>query len=634
MIEILATLFRFAQTASGCILTGWMVFRLLRGREPEQPPYGAVDAGLALSFILAGIASLACQTVLVTGRGDALFDIAAWRGLMQQTVYGHVWMWRESLMLAACIRMKPLVSLALAGVATALGAASGHAAALEPAWPAVLTHGVHIAAIGAWWGGLIPLALAMRRAGSTPDFPQTFRQFSHLATVAMVLILVTGVFLSLAHVGTWPALFGTDYGQRLLFKLFLVTVILLLAARLRWHWLKNLERICAEGIASRASRLVIAEFLCALGVVLIGSLLSSTPPARHEQILWPLGFRLAPGLTWAQPRVALQVIAGLALALVSAAKVYGSYRQGWRSSLVSSFLALLGLGLALPPLAVQAFPDTYRTSAVAYHTNSIDNGAKLFKRHCTNCHGEGGQGNGPLAAALPKPPADLSAPHTADHTAGDMFWWLTHGIPAAKMPGFGKALSEEERWDVINFLRTFSSGYQARILRPRIASMQPWLGAPDFNYVLQGGESGALKEFRGEKPVMLVFFSLPDSGQRMAQWSHSRMAIEAAGAKLIMVPLSPVSAEPSTTLPVVAQGAEEVASSYLLLRRTLTNLDQGERAALPTHMEMLVDRFGYLRARWLPREGDDWGDMNGLTGQIKALNYEPEILPPPDEHLH
>ncbi|MFN0317140.1 MAG: CopD family protein [Burkholderiales bacterium] len=636
MTEVLATLARFAQTASGCFLTGWIVFGLLR--VERQAPGRIVAASLALLFLLAGIGSLASQAALVTGRVDALMEMAAWRGVIEQTVFGHVWLWRESLMLVVLAlscwpRTPAMVFVALAAAATALGAVSGHAAALEPAWPAVIAHGVHIAAIGVWWGGLVPLSLAMRE-GNAAEFARTFRRFSRLATVAMVLIIGTGIYLSLTHVGTWPALFGTGYGHRLLSKLLLVAAILLLAARLRWHWLKNLDQISAERIASRASWLVVAEFLAALAVVLVGSLLSSTPPARHEQILWPFGFRFAPGLTWGQPQVPLQVIAGTVLALISVFQIFRSYRKGWRSSLVTGFLLLLGLSLASPPLAVQAFPDTYRVSAVAYHSISIDNGAKLFKQHCTGCHGEGGLGDGPLARGLPKPPADLSAPHTADHTAGDMFWWLTHGIPAGKMPGFGDVLSADERWDLINYLRTFSGGYQARILRPRIAPMQPWLGAPDFNYVLESGESGALKEFRGEKPVVLVFFSLPESGTRMAQWGESRVAVEAAGAKLLMVPLGPAPARQAASLPVIIQGAEEAASTFLLLSRTLNDSNQGERGAFRSHMEMLVDRFGYLRARWLPREGNEWADMSALIAQVKALQTEPEILPPPDEHLH
>jgi putative copper resistance protein D len=60
----------------------------------------------------------------------------------------------------------------------------------------------------------------------------------------------------------------------------------------------------------------------------------------------------------------------------------------------------------------------------------------------------------------------LTAKHSADHTAGDLFWWLTHGVKKdgalTPMPGFGASLEEEERWDMINFLRTLSAAERAR----------------------------------------------------------------------------------------------------------------------------------------------------------------------------
>jgi putative copper resistance protein D len=54
-------------------------------------------------------------------------------------------------------------------------------------------------------------------------------------------------------------------------------------------------------------------------------------------------------------------------------------------------------------------------------------------------------------------PADLTSLHTADHTPGDLFWWVTHGLGLA-MPAFGDHLSVAERWDLVNFVRTFTHG--------------------------------------------------------------------------------------------------------------------------------------------------------------------------------
>ena len=43
-------------------------------------------------------------------------------------------------------------------------------------------------------------------------------------------------------------------------------------------------------------------------------------------------------------------------------------------------------------------------------------------------------------------------------------------------------------------------------------------------------------------------------------------------------------------------------------------------------MEFLIDRYGYLRARWIPAvDGSGWTDIGELMRQIDQLNREKEI---------
>ncbi|MBK6617818.1 MAG: hypothetical protein IPG31_05460 [Nitrosomonas sp.] len=52
-------------------------------------------------------------------------------------------------------------------------------------------------------------------------------------------------------------------------------------------------------------------------------------------------------------------------------------------------------------------------------------------------------------------------------------------------------------------------------------------------------------------------------------------------------------------------------------------------------MEFLIDRFGYMRARWVGQfEGFGWSNISALTLQISMLNQEDEIMPPPGDHAH
>jgi putative copper resistance protein D len=87
--------------------------------------------------------------------------------------------------------------------------------------------------------------------------------------------------------------------------------------------------------------------------------------------------------------------------------------------------------------------------------------------------------------------------------------------------------------------------------------------------------------------------------------------------------------------PVATQGAPEIARSYALFRRTLSNPDLAGEGTSPKHMEFLIDRYGYLRARWIPAvDGSGWTDIGELTRQIAQLNREKELRPPPDDHVH
>jgi mono/diheme cytochrome c family protein len=66
-------------------------------------------------------------------------------------------------------------------------------------------------------------------------------------------------------------------------------------------------------------------------------------------------------------------------------------------------LFLLACGAALGACDSSSAPSAQPPSAQA------PSGAALFERHCASCHGAEGRGDGPLASALSRPPADLTA---------------------------------------------------------------------------------------------------------------------------------------------------------------------------------------------------------------------------------
>lgn len=92
---------------------------------------------------------------------------------------------------------------------------------------------------------------------------------------------------------------------------------------------------------------------------------------------------------------------------------------------------------------------------IAASDESIAAGAELFATNCAICHGENGEGDGPAAASLDPKPADLHADHVQSLTDGGFFYIISHGKPDTPMPAWENVLAENERWHVINFLRTF-----------------------------------------------------------------------------------------------------------------------------------------------------------------------------------
>jgi putative copper resistance protein D len=604
---------------------------------------------LSVATLMLGVGVLAAQVARVDNQAPGL-EVA--RRLLGESRFGAVWLAREALLLVACLLLATQVAgtalqlsaMALIASAAALGLAplSGHSAAIEPAFLALAAHAVHWLAVGAWWGALPALAMLLALSAGGGVEPgaavNVFARFSSLALPLMGAILVSGALLAVTHVERWPALIATQYGALLLVKLVLLMLVLVMAARLRWRMLPALRAGAGARVGRRCVQWIIAECLVAAPIVLVATQLGQTVPGRHDAVAWWLPFRFSVAATWGTPWTPAKVWSGVALLVLALLLVALAFarRVPRASGLAASALLVLGAGaLALPALSVDAYPDTYRVSSVAYQTISVAAGSQLFAAHCVSCHGATGHGDGPLARGLQRPPADLTAPHTALHTAGDIFWWLTYGKPPGVMPGFAGQLSEEDRWDLINFLRTLSSGYQARILDVRIARQQPWLGAVDFAFSNQRGESSTLKDYRGRNAVLLVLFSLPGSQARLEQLARSYATLRETGAEVIAVPIAAVGATAEgLPFPVVIEGADESVRTYALLRRTLSNADARDSSPLPPHMEMLIDRFGYVRARWLPGEGEGWRDLELLKGQLAALAREPQVKPPPDDHVH
>ena len=130
-------------------------------------------------------------------------------------------------------------------------------------------------------------------------------------------------------------------------------------------------------------------------------------------------------------------------------------RRAWgpRAGDAAFVSGLLGLIIAVVLLTgLHVEPGRTLANPVERSAESVERGATLFAANCASCHGDTGAGDGPLADSLPAPPANFTV-HVPFHPDGVLYAWITDGIRGTGMPAWSPQLSDQERWDLVNFLR-------------------------------------------------------------------------------------------------------------------------------------------------------------------------------------
>jgi putative copper resistance protein D len=674
MMEIINTLFHWLQLASNMLLIGGYVFLAMAVCERtafENPWLVRLERALpwmAVTLLLGLLGLLATTTAQVTGAAENVWRPGAWLELVQQRRIGFIWSVRGALALVMCgmvfsIRSSArapwryLLGAAVAALTLVMGSLARHSMAEVP-MTTVLSHALHLVLASLWVGGVpavltVLFAATKAQSAENADWSgvQTLKRFSVMALPLMVAVFATGLIVAYRTADpNYAALFVTNYGWLLNAKLGLLVVVLVIAVCTHVVWLpalgQNAEVAAVAG--RRLRRWVAVEVVLAFALVLAATLLANAIPPKHAVIHeWPYPFRFSITHTWGMgmPSVMIRVWVGIVVLVLAGGMVAIGRTKRWEPKwrrTIPTALTACALVVALPALTVPAYLETYRKTPVPFNASSIANGMSLFGGNCVPCHGPQGKGNGVLAKTFAKPPVDLlTEPHTSMHTPGDFFHWLTYGIPGTGMPAWGEKFSEEDRWDLVNFIHATSRGYQARLIRPRVLTDQPYSAPQNFSYSAHDGTSGTSKDFRRQKAVLLVVFSWPESRERLDQLRLAYPAVSDRKAEVLAVPMTHLNPQEISAITedlpfaMVTEGAMEISRSYSLFRRTIANPDLYGEGTVPKHMEFLVDRYGYLRARWIPEaDGAGWTDIGLLTQQIDQLNQEKEILPPPADYVH
>jgi mono/diheme cytochrome c family protein len=180
------------------------------------------------------------------------------------------------------------------------------------------------------------------------------------------------------------------------------------------------------------------------------------PPDTGIDVPTPVAalWSLLPGgaAAWLPALVLLGVVAALS-ALLRGRTSGRDGALGWARVLVAA-LAIVAAGAAgsRAIVAIANAPAPAATTAVnpiAPDPSSVERGELIYLANCSGCHGLDGTGEG---AVTGYEPSDLASvvPALSD---GALAYRITNGLAGTPMPGFATALSENDRWDLVNYLR-------------------------------------------------------------------------------------------------------------------------------------------------------------------------------------
>ncbi|WP_421918086.1 c-type cytochrome [Marinifilum sp.] len=124
-------------------------------------------------------------------------------------------------------------------------------------------------------------------------------------------------------------------------------------------------------------------------------------------------------------------------------------------------------------------------------SKNISSGKKIYNIQCKSCHGDPTMAN--MLPLAPVAPTDLGAQNFLVQNDGEIFYKVNKGKGA--MPAFEKTLSDEDKWMVINFLRSFDRNKQvkqqvAEIKNPEVTDVKLELKVDDADKKMLAKLSG------------------------------------------------------------------------------------------------------------------------------------------------
>lgn len=134
-------------------------------------------------------------------------------------------------------------------------------------------------------------------------------------------------------------------------------------------------------------------------------------------------------------------------------------------------IALVGILtiINLPAFATWEVPADQKAvrSPVKFTPELQKAGEHIYQKNCQSCHGTPGKDDW---ARLVPPPGDLAKEVAQKNSDGELFYKITTG--KAPMPEFRNIINEEERWNLVAYIRSFNPSY----VQPELATLADFAG--------------------------------------------------------------------------------------------------------------------------------------------------------------
>jgi mono/diheme cytochrome c family protein len=130
--------------------------------------------------------------------------------------------------------------------------------------------------------------------------------------------------------------------------------------------------------------------------------------------------------------------------------------EPFAAAILLTMTALITAGFA-----VQGYRQTIPVSAgtdldnpVSADAGAVQRAEGLYRELCLQCHGEGGLGVATDDPEHTHAGSNLLDPRTQNQRDGDLYWAITNGVAGTEMPAYDAALTDQERWELVAYLRS------------------------------------------------------------------------------------------------------------------------------------------------------------------------------------